>query len=70
MQLARPSRYGDNPHRLLLRTGQEWICHRADENRYEIPAPHPQPLDPTLGMDYGSTEPLQKGWTNVAFPPN
>jgi len=47
----------DHRHRLLLRTGQERICRRAGENRYEIPAPHPQLLDPTLGMDYGSTEP-------------
>jgi hypothetical protein len=28
----------------------------------------PGPLDPTLGMDYGSTEPLPKGWTNGDFP--
>src|SRR5215831_3654518 len=59
----------DNRHRLLLRTGQERICRRAGENRYEIPAPHPQPLDPTLGMDYASTEPLSKGWTMSPFHP-
>jgi hypothetical protein len=41
----------------------------ASENRYEFPAPHPQPLDPTLGRDYGSPERLLKGWTNGDFPP-
>jgi hypothetical protein len=30
---------------------------------------NPQPLNPTLGTDYGSTEPLPKGWTNIALPP-
>jgi hypothetical protein len=29
----------------------------------------PKPLDPTLGMDYGSREPRPKGWTNGDFPP-
>jgi hypothetical protein len=41
----------------------------ASENRYEIPASHPQPLDPTLGRDYGSPDRLLKGWTNGDFPP-
>jgi hypothetical protein len=50
--------------------GQERIRRRAGENCHEIPASHLQPLDPTLGMDYGSTEPLPKGWTNGDFPPN
>jgi hypothetical protein len=59
----------DHRHRLLLRAGQERIRRRAGENRHEIPASHPQPLDPTLGMDYGSIELLPKGWTNGDFQP-
>jgi hypothetical protein len=30
----------------------------------------PSPVDPMLGMDYGSIELLPKGWTNGDFPPN
>ena len=52
-----------------LSAGSERIRHRAGKNRHEIPTSHPRPLDPTLGMDYGSTEPLRKGWTNGGFPP-
>src|SRR5262249_32635439 len=57
-------------HRLLLRAGQERIHRRAGENRHEVPASHPQPLEQTLRMDYGSPEPLPKGWTNVPLPPD
>jgi hypothetical protein len=46
------------------------VRRRAGENRHEIPASHPQPLDPTLSMDYGSIELLPKGWTNGDFPPD
>ena len=45
---------------LLLRAGQERIRHRDGEDRHEIPPFHPQLLDPTLGMDYGSAEPLSQ----------
>src|SRR5215472_13797842 len=49
----------DHRHRLLLRAGQERIRRRAQENRHEIAAPHAHPAM-TLGMDYGSLEPLPK----------
>ena len=43
--------------------------HHAAQQGDQFAAPHPQPLDPTLGKDYASTEPLPKGWTNGDFPP-
>src|SRR6516164_6771290 len=52
-----------------LSAGSERIRRRAGENRQEIPASHPRPLDPTLGMDYVSTEPRRKGGRMAAFHP-
>src|SRR5215472_2247599 len=64
----------ENPGRCLV--GIYGCGHEANqksrgksEHYHEIPAFHPQLLDPRLAWIMALTEPLPKGWTNGDFPP-